>query len=156
MRVTQPWATLIARGRKRLETRQWAAAYVDKAGVSVPFLGKLIIHSGRHIDDLGRRFAQRAEVREALGGQSVDDLPCGSIIGWVELASCYLLDRFKLDRIPAFERRLGDFRPGRWVWVLRDPHELIKPVHISGDKGLWLPPVDFTDTERYPAREMDL
>lgn len=143
--INQPWASLIVRGRKRLETRLWPADY----------RGPLIVHAARHAAAFAVEFAEREHVRDALGGQAWSELPFGSIIGWVQIDNCYQLDGRNLDLIPFEERRLGDFRAQRWVWELSKPYELIKPVALRGEAGLWAPPVDFTDLERYPARAMD-
>jgi hypothetical protein len=35
------------------------------------------------------------------------------------------------------EKRLGDFSPGRWAWMLRDIIALKRPVFCRGALGLW-------------------
>lgn len=32
---------------------------------------------------------------------------------------------------------LGDYRPGRWAWLLEDVVRLVNPVPARGRQGLW-------------------
>ena len=42
-----------------------------------------------------------------------------------------------LVRISDGERRLGDFRPGRFAWELGNVRMLKEPVYAKGTQGLW-------------------
>ncbi|WP_416367281.1 ASCH domain-containing protein [Paenibacillus sanfengchensis] len=76
--IRQPWATLIAIGEKRLETRGWKTNY----------RGELAIHAGKRVD----RAACLAEpVRSLLAasGYSAANLPTGAVVAVGRLAGCY-------------------------------------------------------------------
>jgi activating signal cointegrator 1 len=64
--IIQPWATLIALGEKKFETRSWATKH----------RGPLAIHAGKKID---KEVCQHEEIRAALArhGYTVDNLPAG-------------------------------------------------------------------------------
>lgn len=125
--LTQPWATLVVQGSKRQETRQWNTRY----------RGPLAIHAAK-------RFPPEAQVlckadpyfRRALGGADYNTLPLGAVLGVVTLVNCYqVTDRHQTPLDP--ERSFGDYRLGRWVWVLEHPAQLVVPVPMRGELGLW-------------------
>jgi hypothetical protein len=54
----------------------------------------------------------------------------------VELVNCKLItpDNIPPDPEPSF----GDYRPGRFMWVLRSVRRLLEPVAVRGKQGLWV------------------
>ena len=126
----QPWASLIVYGHKRIETRSWSTTY----------RGTLLIHASktkRWIPDLPR-LLHYAGLPDALM-----DLPspCGAVLGSVEVVDCLQTEELSESDVGTQERRLGDYRPGRYGWVLRHPVVFPKPVSCKGMLGLWeVPP----------------
>jgi len=110
--LTQPWASLIADGRKRIETRSWPTS----------FRGRIAIHAAKSID------------KEACAefGYRPEDLPRGAIIGTIELYGCV---RFPSPLAPPDE--YGDFYEGRYGFLLKDFCEAPKPIPTRGALGLW-------------------
>lgn len=133
--LTQPWASLVASGAKRWETRSWRTHY----------RGPLAIHAAAGFPPAPRalcsvepfRFRLRAEFscgeRELRTPEAL--LPLGRVIAvtWVE------------DVVPTSDVRgdlgeeelaFGDYSDGRYAWKLREP-VTFAPVACTGHLGLW-------------------
>jgi activating signal cointegrator 1 len=115
----QPWASYIACGSKRCETRSWSTNY----------RGPIAIHAAlRPIDTRDR------ELIEWL------PLPAGwTFCSGAIVATARLVDVLKIAMPTSddFERRLGNWTPGRYAWVLLDVVPLRPPVPARGARGLW-------------------
>lgn len=125
--LTEPYASLIAVGAKRIETRSWMSRY----------RGPLAIHAAKSVDE--------ASVEVFAGFASMekyridwDNLPSGAIVAVVELLDCERITRENAPPIP--ELVFGDYDPGRWAWKLGEPRRLVEPVPCRGALGLWTPP----------------
>lgn len=106
--VLQPWASLIVSGARPYEVRPWHTAH----------RGPLAIHASGRLPPEGYIPGRR--------------LPLGAVLGTVELADCV-----RVEDLPAEERALADFRPGRWVWRFRNPLALPRPLPAKGRLGLF-------------------
>ena len=119
----QPWASLLACGRKRYETRGWATNY----------RGPLLIHAGKTIaTDVPHVLAQIIE--DEFGGHWARDLPRGALIGSCELISCVPTERIRVD---ADERAQGNFTPGRFAWEIQNGKVFEQPISYRGMQGLF-------------------
>lgn len=143
----QPWATLVAIGEKRVETRSWSTSY----------RGPLAIHAAkaRPPSWAFMRNQHFIDVLEPLVGlnecgvPNIDLLPRG-----VVLATCDLLDvhtTFEQSAamddfvrmgdlpvaVPQRELAFGDFSAGRFAWVLAHIVELPEPYPAVGRQRLW-------------------
>lgn len=139
--LLQPWATLIAVGAKRIETRSW----------STPYRGRIAIHASKGFDPVYRYLASQDPFRAALargGYRSPGELPRGAVVALATLVDCIPVTttcggfaRFarkgNRDDIPESELPFGDFGPGRWAWVLEDVVPLLEPVPARGSLGVW-------------------
>lgn len=128
--IHQPYASAIVLGIKQYETRP------QKTNVR----GRIAIHAGkRELSEVLRQLpdGQREELLALYRQPPLCDemIYRGAIIGTVDLTDCVPVD--KLDFIPAFERILGDYTPGRFAWVLRDPIRFDCPVPSQGQQGWW-------------------
>lgn len=150
--LTQPWATLIAIGVKRIETRSWSTSY----------LGIVAIHAAkgfpRSCRDLcgqepfysvlqayGKQYSQ---VPRSLKGY-VDDpvIPLGMIIAVARLRQVTRTDdldwSFARDVYgvePDREQAFGDYSEGRFAWAFGDLCKLPIPIPCKGALGLWTVP----------------
>ncbi len=139
--VIQPWATLIAIGEKKFETRSWKIAYH----------GELAIHAGKKID---KKVCRLEPFRSVLAkhGYNEDNLPTGAIIAVCRLEECWSVSRSADSKIllnsdrPAFaketsigkqEEIFGDYSDGRFAWELSEVQRLPEPVPATGRQGLW-------------------
>ena len=123
--LTQPWATLLALGHKRVETRSWSTRYV----------GPVAIHAAKGYPVWAREFA----AEEHAFGRLPSRIPRAAVVAVAVLQGC----RFTQDIAPqvsALERRLGDYSPGRYAWLLSDIVALSEPIPCLGALGLWTPP----------------
>jgi hypothetical protein len=136
--LTQPWASLVAMGAKRIETRGWRTAY----------RGTMAIHAAKGFPKSAKDLCNEPEFACQLGPSP---LPLGMVIATCRLISCiptrelqenrvievdYLAgcDDFYLDDR---ERRFGDYSPGRWAWLLADITPLQAPIAARGALTLW-------------------
>ncbi len=134
--LIQPWASLIVLGEKRIETRSWPTTH----------RGPLAIHASKSMPDVCRLLCQERPFREALArhGLTADTLPLGKVLGIVHLDDCLPTD--DLPALTPDERAFGDFRRGRFGWLLSRPHPLAGPLPYRGSQGLWTLPDDILAT----------
>lgn len=133
--LTQPWATLVALGVKRVETRSWRTAY----------RGPIAIHAGR---TMPCRSGQRLEVgdwvveryREGLllrgPAGEMHRLPQGVVVATARLEHVRAVDELG-GWPPEPERSFGNYGPGRYAWLLGDVAPLREPLAAKGALGLW-------------------
>lgn len=127
--VLQPWATLLALGAKRFETRSWSSGY----------RGPLAIHAGRTFDlatqelCFGEPFAS---VLAAAGISHPRQLPRGVVLAIGRLSACQPTVAPWLPTDPT-ELAFGNFGPGRYMWQLDDVAPLPTPLPARGALGLW-------------------
>lgn len=135
----QPWATLVALGVKRWETRSWPAGY----------RGPLLIHAAarRPPDELelGRDAARALyALLERAGGPAPELLVRGAVVAVCRLGACEPADEVALDLGPD-ELAAGDYRPGRYAFRLDEVEPLLRPHHARGFQGFFgldVPPRD--------------
>ena len=121
----QPWASLVAQGAKHIETRSWLTSY----------RGPLAIHAAkRYTPDL-QVMADQEPFRSALAGIDPEGY-LGMVVAVAELVDCRLITADNIPPEP--ERSFGDYRPGRFMWILRDICKLAEPVPVKGKQGLWV------------------
>lgn len=128
----QPYATLVAIGAKKIESRSWGTKY----------LGPLAIHASKKQPKWCRELERESPFKEALypnGNYLYPWTSCGCILAICELSACWPID----DRgngpfsISGQERAFGDYTPGRVMWVLENVRELKHPIPAKGALGLW-------------------
>lgn len=139
----QPWATAVARGSKRMETRSWRTSYK----------GPLAIHAAKRCDKDELVFYRShwnwcgaLGLAMAVAKPLWEELPFGAIVAVATLKFCIQTDRLTLgdldqkrqvrDGYEWCERQLGDYTLGRWAWVLEDVTQ-IEPIPWKGRQGLF-------------------
>lgn len=131
----EPWATAIAIGAKKIETRSWATNY----------RGPLAIHAAK-TREMADAFLSHGAVRLAFadaGITTVAQLPFGCVVATCRLMNCVRTERIR-DSLSPLEVLLGGYDDGRYAWVLEDVVRLPKPVLWRGAQGFfeWSPPID--------------
>ena len=116
--IHQPWASAIALGKKRYETRSWAVRH----------RGRIAIHAGKNTDGL--------YLSQGLMGVDGDRLPLGAVIAIVDLTGCIKMDDDLISRQPDLELKLGRWKSDRYAWKLENV-QAIDPVYCLGKQGLW-------------------
>lgn len=154
--VWQPWASLLAQGEKKYETRGWPTKY----------RGPIAIHAAAR-DPLKLPMTPGLE-QYALHNDTIGSwlsLPTGAILAIGELVNVWHIvyhpgtdvdvakhidigaESLSTDKhAPDFgdyfvptekELALGDWTPGRYAWEIKITELLEHPVAIKGKQGLW-------------------
>lgn len=155
--LTQPYATLVSLGAKRIETRSWAT----------PYRGRLLIHAAKGLGPVGgKRGYKRLCSTEpflsvlSLARQNTSDvfylvdyfmgLPFGAIVAVCDLVDCVSTGLYssvqhgsEIWQVPpgnmSREYSFGDYSPGRYAWLLADVQAFPESVECKGALGLWKP-----------------
>lgn len=136
----QPWASLVAIGAKRVETRSWPAPlgivgqriaiHATKGGLS----------KSEELDLLMRHEVVHA-FEEATGEiPTPADLPRGAIVCTAVLARCRgitTMHASQLEERNPREFAFGDYTPGRHAWVLEDVQPVDPPLPCRGSQGMF-------------------
>jgi hypothetical protein len=132
----QPYATLIAIGAKRIETRGWRTRY----------RGPLAIHAARVLGPEARALCSREPFGSVLaraGYTNPEALPRGAVVATCRLADCLPTGGAAgqpaayLPPADSAERAFGDYAPGRYLWVLEDVVVMSPPRPARGKQGFW-------------------
>lgn len=142
----QPWATLMALGLKKIETRSWPTRY----------RGPLAIHAALEYDTqppeilvnvvIGAIHATFPSIdlpslkdwmilRRACLQFKMDKLPRGGIIAVVDLIDCVEITKHNHPASPEWE--YGDYTPGRFMWITENIKPLRKIIPFRGRHGLF-------------------
>jgi len=117
----QPWASAIAFGLKRIETRSW----------STPYRGVIAIHAAKRWTaderDYADMFADRYDTR-------LRNAPRGVIVAVARIVDCR---RTECLHVCEQEYDFGNFGPERYGWLLDDVRELREPVPCRGFQSMW-------------------
>ena len=120
--IWQPYATAIAVGTKKIETRSWKTSYT----------GPIAIHAAKKWTDVERFFA----ANEQLSGRLPTNLPLGVVVATANLIGCRLAEDV-INQIGDIERMYGDYTAGRYAWFLTDVIALASPVPWRGSQRLF-------------------
>lgn len=127
----QPWATLIALGHKRIETRSWGTSY----------RGLIAIHAAKRkmtwdeielLEDLNFNLGLEIPITE-----DETQWPRGAIVAVAHLSDCYQMTTDDIEEQTVLEEHVGGWAPGRYAWVLRGVAPINPPVPARGAQGLW-------------------
>ena len=126
--LTQPWATFVALGLKRIETRSWPTSY----------RGPLAIHAAKGFPGWVRDLCE-SDFADVLGEWKlrISDFPRGVIVARTALRRCQRTETLLSNGLSPLEQRLGDYAAGRWGFVFGDIERLAVPIPAKGALGLW-------------------
>jgi hypothetical protein len=134
----QPWATLVAVGAKRVETRgypPWRLGLQDGQ--------RIAIHATKTDRELW--ICEEEFFRDHIADPA--RLPLGALVATCTLARAAQITEASADallhRNPQ-EHAFGNYEPGRWAWVLSDVDQLPSPVPFRGSQGTFDVPDDLT------------
>lgn len=128
--LTQPWATLVALGEKKIETRSWQPRH----------RGPIAIHAAKGMTQADYSICRTQPFSTALrkhGIEHIADLPRGAILATARLTACVTAPAAIQPKQGSWEWTFGDFTAGRWLWVLEDIVALERPIAAKGMQGLW-------------------
>lgn len=151
--LMQPFASLLAAGQKRVETRSWqyrgdlpaiiaihASAKLDRKMLNALVHGPDGAHFRAALSQLGCTIRQFE--KSGIYGCSFDALPTGSVIAIARLVSCVSTVALTSELawkglLNARERAFGDFTAGRYGWVFDRVNLLEKPIEARGKLMVW-------------------
>jgi activating signal cointegrator 1 len=140
--LNQPWATLVALGEKKIETRSWKPSR----------FGTIAIHASKGFPKRAKAICGENYFLEAFRRLdfSPDNLPLGAIIGTVEVVGYLQSEVFRFEHelhemlfepygieFTEKEKAFGDYSANRYGWILKNPRMLAKPVPCKGALSLW-------------------
>jgi len=125
----QPFASLIAIGAKKYETRSWQTHH----------RGPIAIHAAvkRIPPRMWNMFWHDPFYRYLRGAGYMDPthLPRGAVVCIADLVDCYEVSTIK--NVTDDERAFGNWTPGRYAWKLENVIRLPTPIDATGQQGLW-------------------
>ena len=139
--LLQPWASLVAVGAKKIETRSWKTEYRGELYIHASlgwepdqrvllsvwgFQGGLAPLVGKPLDLTGSTWS----------GVKEEHLPRGFIIAKCNLVDCIPTDNLTQAQIGT-DWPFGEFGLGRFGWILEDSELLPEPIPAKGRLGLW-------------------
>lgn len=131
--LTQPWATLVITGEKRIETRSWSTQYS----------GIVAIHAAkafpRWAKDLVRGDDAFAASLGAFGYRHAERLPTGAILGTAVIRGCRFTEDVRAQ-LAGKELKFGDYADDRFAWFLTDAVSFDVAIPCKGALGLWTVP----------------
>jgi hypothetical protein len=131
--IQQPWASLIAIGAKRLETRSWSTNY----------RGLIAIHASKGFPGWTREECRHKPFRTALSraGLEPEDLPLGAVVAIAQVEDSITASEakklIKAGRFRTDELAFGDLSRGQHAFILSDVRMLSEPVPATGTLGIW-------------------
>lgn len=134
----QPFGSLIVVGSKKIETRSW----------NTNIRGGIGVHASKKRDSLSLELMDTQEFQDGLraydttgrGKTWITDiaLTFGCVIGTVEIIDSVPIEQLYGTKYDTpHERAFGDWTPGRWGWVLRNPVLFEEPIPARGAQGFW-------------------
>jgi len=145
----QPWATAIALGLKKYETRDWPAVCDGKA-----FTGWILITAAKAQHDEGvfrwiqhkmpdapktmesgpnmsRRLEYYAAIKDFL------TLPFGSAVALAYLEKSHAVEELAPGQISEQERSWGLYEPGRFAWEFSEIYSFDEPFPVIGRQKIF-------------------
>jgi hypothetical protein len=136
--LIEPWASLVAWGFKRVETRSWGT----------PFRGSIAIHASKSKEVVKDLMQVETLFREAGIEMPVwwpkrpEDNPLGKVVAICCLKDCRIMTpELIADQTPQ-ERAFGAWEPGRFAWFLDGVRRITDAIPCRGALGLWELPDD--------------
>lgn len=156
----EPWATLMAMGLKRIETRGFQVRYRGHLAIhaSKGGLGKAALETQCFDSQFYRALREFPPFSDEISrsarrkGWIADIFPHGCVVGVVWLENCLptvsdVLRPGVFEGYPDLdtpqERAFGNYEEGRYGWVTKDARMLSEPLPFRGSQGIRDLPVNF-------------
>lgn len=126
----QPWASLVAKGLKGVETRSRKTSH----------RGVTLIHAAKHWTREENAALQdfRYEWPAVAACLSGEKPPLGAIVAVAYLQDCKLMTSEWCEQVRAcspMEHDMGAWEPGRYGLILGGAYELLRPIPYAGSQG---------------------
>lgn len=132
MTLYQPWASLLAKGPKKYETRSWKTKH----------RGWIAIHAAKRFDRLVMTACARFNEELEEMGYRVGYVrpPLGAVVAIAELTQTLLCGSTPplliKERAPEI-LRYGDYSEGRYAWIFSEIIPVEPAIPATGRQGLW-------------------
>ncbi len=123
--IIEPFATLIKENMKLIETRSFKTSY----------RGELYIHASR--TKIAKHDREDKELMDLVGDKQ---LSYGYIICKCNLVDCIYMTKEYVEDMKKNnyqEYICGEYKEGRYAWVLEDVKPLDDPIEVKGQLGIW-------------------
>lgn len=148
--IWQPWATCIAVGLKKNETRSWCTSYrgpiaLHAAKKNDPLLRGLWLDMNSRMAEIGHYDFVREINKQSIwyieyrddAREIICDLEFGAIVATANLVDCIQITPEYLATLSPREIVLGDYTLGRYAWVMENVCMLQEPIYCTGYQSLW-------------------
>lgn len=123
--LREPWASLVSEKVKCIETRSWRTKY----------RGELYIHASK------RKLTKKdlLILNEQLNLLNNKNFKYGFIIAKCKLVDCKYMDEEFIKEVKSNHKEYicGNYKVGRYAWILKDIEILEKPIEYKGQLGIW-------------------
>lgn len=136
--VRQPWASLIACGAKKNETRSWYTKYRGPIAIHAglyPLRKTLQMLPGNVVGCM--KLMLKSGGRDTASRLDIHRLPLGCIVATAKLVDCIKVTKKYAEALDDYERMFGNYTIGGYAWVLEDIKPLERPIKVKGAQGLW-------------------
>ena len=127
----QPWASLVALGRKTIETRSWRPPW-DAIGEPLAIHAALV----RPGSESSLSAGQLVRLEQIFGADWRETLPRGKVVCIADLDSIQKIEWNTVVR-NSDNRLFGDYTLGRWMWWLKNVRPVDPPQPARGWQSVW-------------------
>ena len=122
--IKEPYATLIKENKKLIETRSWKTKY----------RGELYIHASK--SKLTKKEKNNLEIMQLIEGIPLN---YGNIICKCQLVDCIYMTKDYIENMKKNHQEYicGEYKEGRYAWVLENIKPLKKPIPAQGKLNIW-------------------
>lgn len=122
--LTEPYATLIANGIKKIETRSWKTNY----------RGKLYIHASS--TKMSKKSKDNKELMDLIRDIQLN---YGKLVCSCDLVDCIEMTEEFINKVNEnhSEYISGEYAVGRYAWILENIKVFSKKIEVKGHLGIW-------------------
>lgn len=135
--LLEPWASLMARGYKRVETRSWRTAYRGDVVIHAS-AGRTACRITHEVEKLWRDAG--LEMPEGWPMKAAE-YPLGRLLAVGRLVDVVEMDDALIARQTRMERAFGVWQPKRFAWFF-DQMRVVEHIPWTGALGLWKVPAE--------------
>ena len=117
--LTEPYATLIMKGKKNIETRSWKTSY----------RGELYIHASS--TKIPKEWKDNKELMYLVKDSSLN---FGNIICKCSLVDCVYMTK---EYVENMKNICGEYKEGRYAWILENIQVLKNTIKAKGHLSIW-------------------
>lgn len=143
--LCEPWASLVAWGYKRVETRSWMAGEAHWKQ-SLAIQASKSIESIRDVEYVKYLFAEAGLEMPPWWPRRKEDYPLGRIVALTTIREARKMDEALIATQSPQELAFGAWAPGRFAFFLGDVRRVEPAVPCKGALGIWGVPQELQGT----------